>query len=159
LHKPSRSTAKTSDAVAIEDLDMQGLARALNSGKSVGDDGRGMLVSMLGYKLGEQGKRPVAAARSFPPGRACSRCGHVKEGPGLSERARVRGRRGHVPDRDRTPPWTSGGKGPVSRASLRAGTARGMRGVSPDADPAGPGRLERVAPPQTRKRQVAGAYH
>ncbi|MDR2611840.1 MAG: transposase, partial [Deltaproteobacteria bacterium] len=145
LHKPSRSTAKTSDAVAIEDLDMQGLARALNSGKSVGDDGWGMLVSMLGYKLGEQGKRLVVAARSFPPGRACSRCGHVKDSLGLSERTYACERCGHVLDRD----WNAALD--IRREGLRMlglpeDENRGIRGVSPDADLAGPRRLEREAP-------------
>jgi putative transposase len=100
LHKPLRSIARTCDAVVIEDLDMHGLARALNFGKSVGDNVRGMSVSTPGYKLGDQGERLAAIARSFPSSKTCCRCGHVKDTLGLAERSCVCERCGHVLDRD-----------------------------------------------------------
>jgi transposase len=94
----------TCDAAITGDLDTHGLAQASNLGKRVGDDGRGLLVPMPGHKLRERGRRLSAIGSSCPSGKTCRRRGRVKDAPDLSERAHVCGRRGHVLDRDRTPP-------------------------------------------------------
>ena len=45
--------------VYIEDLEMKAMAQSLNFGKSVSDNGWGMFVTFLRYKLDEQGKKLV----------------------------------------------------------------------------------------------------
>ena len=86
LHQESRRITNSSDAVAVEDLNLQALAQTLNLGKSVADLGFGMLRGFLSYKLKEQGKHLVVIDRWFPSTKQCSRCGSVKEEIILSER-------------------------------------------------------------------------
>ena len=66
LHKLSRDVADSFDAVIVEDINLQHMSRTLNFGKSVYDNGYGMLRNMLSYKLNEQGKVLVKVDRFFP---------------------------------------------------------------------------------------------
>lgn len=86
LHKQSKQITNAVDAVCIENLDMKGMSQALNLGKSVMDNGFGMFVSMLNYKLMEQGKQLVKIDKWFPSSKRCSGCGTVKNTLLLSER-------------------------------------------------------------------------
>ncbi len=86
LHKQSKQITNAVDAVCIEDLNMKGMSQALNFGKSVMDNGFGMFVSMLSYKLNEQGKQLVKIDKWFPSSKRCSGCGIVKKTLLLSER-------------------------------------------------------------------------
>ncbi|GAU75444.1 RNA-guided endonuclease TnpB family protein [Fusibacter sp. 3D3] len=86
LHKQSKQIADAVDAVCIEELDMKVMSQALNFGKSVMDNGFGMFVSMLNYKLMEQGKHLVKIDKWFPSSKKCSVCGIVKKTLLLSER-------------------------------------------------------------------------
>jgi len=86
LHKQSRQIANAYDAVCIEDLNMKGMAQALNFGKSVSDNGWGKFTQMLGYKLSEQGKPLVKIDKWYPSSKTCSSCGAIKEELPLSER-------------------------------------------------------------------------
>ncbi len=86
LHKLSHSIAESYDAVAVEDLDMKAMSRCLNFGKSVMDNGYGMFLEMLSYKLEERGKRLVKVDRFYPSSKKCSQCGEVKKELALSER-------------------------------------------------------------------------
>ena len=86
LHKLSRQTANAADAVCIEDLDMKGMSQSLNFGKSVHDNGFGKFVSMLEYKLNEQGKELIKVGKWFPSSKKCSNCGVLKKTLTLSER-------------------------------------------------------------------------
>ena len=72
--------------MCIEDLNMKGMSQALNFGKSVMDNGFGMFVFMLNYKLMEQGKELVKIDKWFPSSKRCSVCGEVKKTLLLSER-------------------------------------------------------------------------
>lgn len=85
LHHKSKELATTYDAVIIEDLDMKGMSQALNFGKSVHDNGWGMFITFLEYKLKEQGKQLVKIDKWFPSTKKCSCCGKEKE-IALSER-------------------------------------------------------------------------
>ncbi len=86
LHKSSRQITNAVDVVCIEDLNMKGMSQALNFGKSVSDNGFGLFVSMLDYKLREQGKQVVKIDKWFPSSKKCSGCGEVKDALLLSER-------------------------------------------------------------------------
>lgn len=85
-HKLSRKLADSYDAVCVEDLNMKAMSRSLHLGKSVMDDGYGMFLGMLEYKLGEQGKKLVKTDRFYPSSKTCSKCGAVKKELKLSER-------------------------------------------------------------------------
>jgi putative transposase len=86
LHKLSKQITNAVDVVCIEDLNMKGMSQALNFGKSVLDNGFGQFVSMLDYKLREQGKQLVKIDKWFPSSKMCSECGEVKDSLLLSER-------------------------------------------------------------------------
>ena len=99
LHKQSRQIANAWDMVCVEDLNMRGMSQALNFGKSVSDNGWGMFVQMLEYKLEEQGKHFVKIDRWLPSSKACSSCGAVKDALPLSIRT-YRCDCGYICDRD-----------------------------------------------------------
>jgi len=88
-HKLSLKLAKKYDAVAVENLDMKAMSQCLHFGKSVMDNGYGMFLGMLTYKLEERGKRLVKIDRFYPSSKKCSKCGRVKESLALSERTYI----------------------------------------------------------------------
>ena len=76
--------------VCIEDLDRKAMAQCLNFGKSVADNGWGMFVTFLRYKLDEQGKKLVKVDKFFASSQICNVCGYknpetiICQGVGLS---------------------------------------------------------------------------
>lgn len=76
LHKESKWLADAYDAICIEDLNMQAMAKSLHFGKSVHDNGWGMFISFLSYKLAEQGKKLIKVDKFFPSSQLCSCCGY-----------------------------------------------------------------------------------
>ena len=78
LHKLSLELAENYDAVAVEDLNMKGVSQGLNLGKATMDNGYGMFVTMLEYKLENQGKQLVKVGKWYPSTKTCSCCGSVK---------------------------------------------------------------------------------
>ena len=85
-HKLSASLAESFDAVCVEDLNLKGMAGGLHLGKGVHDNGYGLFLSMLEYKLEEQGKYLIKADRYFASSKICSVCGNKKEELSLSDR-------------------------------------------------------------------------
>ena len=98
-HKLSRKLADEYNVVAVEDLNMKAMSRCLNFGKSVADNGYGMLLNMLSYKLEDRGGKLVKVDRFFPSSKSCSQCGKVKQVLPLSERV-YRCECGYTNDRD-----------------------------------------------------------
>ena len=78
---------------------MKDMSRALRFGKSVHDNGWGMFILFLQYKLTEAGKQLVKVDKWFPSSRACSVCGKKKEELALSERVYIC-ECGNIMDRD-----------------------------------------------------------
>lgn len=76
LHKQSRQIVSAYDCVCIENLDMKAMSQALNFGKSVSDNGWGMFVTFLQYKLEELGKRLVKVDKFFASSQICNVCGY-----------------------------------------------------------------------------------
>ena len=101
LHKLSHDVARDFDAVIVEDINLQHMSQALNFGKSVYDNGYGMLRSMLAYKLDEQGKVLVKVDRFFPSSKRCSHCHEVNHDLTLSDREWTCPSCGTHHDRDR----------------------------------------------------------
>ena len=93
--------ARKYDAVVIEDLDMQAMARSLNLGKSVMDLGWGKFRHWLEWECRKHGALLVKADRWFPSSKTCGHCGAVYSGLKLSDREWVCPVCGCVIDRDR----------------------------------------------------------
>lgn len=88
LHTQSRQITNAYDCVCIEDLDMKAMSQALNFGKSVSDNGWGMFVTFLKYKLEEAGKKLVKVDKFFASSQICNVCGYKNtETKNLSIRA------------------------------------------------------------------------
>ncbi len=86
LHKLSHDVARDFDAVIVEDINLQHMSKALNYGKSVYDNGYGMLRDMLAYKLNGRGKVLVKIDKFFPSSKRCSVCHEVNHELKLSDR-------------------------------------------------------------------------
>ena len=80
------SLTESFDAVCVEDLNLKGMAGGLHLGKGVHDNGYGLFLSMLEYKLEERGKYLIKADRYFASSKICSVCGKKKEELSLSDR-------------------------------------------------------------------------
>ena len=80
------SLAESFDAVCVEDLNLKGMAGGLHLGKGVHDNGYGLFLSMLEYKLEERGKYLIKVDRYFASSKICSVCGKKKEELSLSDR-------------------------------------------------------------------------
>lgn len=76
LHKRSTEIANQYDLVAVEDLNLKAISKAYRLGKSTLDNGYGMFLEMLEYKLEERGKTFVKVGRFFPSSQTCSCCGY-----------------------------------------------------------------------------------
>ena len=99
LHKLSKQLADQYDAIAVEDLNMKAMSQGLKLGKSTMDNGYGMFVTFLRYKLEEQGKQLVVIDKWYPSTKTCSCCGNTKPMK-LSDREYVCPECGLVIDRD-----------------------------------------------------------
>lgn len=100
LHKLSRQIANAYSAVAIEDLNMRGMAQSLNLAKSTNDNGFGMLKTFLAYKLAEQGKQLVIIDKWFPSSKICRFCNNENKELTLADRTWTCSHCGAELDRD-----------------------------------------------------------
>ena len=80
LQKRSTGIANQYDLVAVEDLSLKGMShrgkkRGFRLGKAINDNGYGMFVNMLAYKLCNRGKRLVKVDRFYPSSQLCQ-CGY-----------------------------------------------------------------------------------
>ncbi|MEV0704692.1 RNA-guided endonuclease TnpB family protein [Saccharopolyspora sp. NPDC050389] len=78
-HQLSTQLIRENQAIAVEDLAVQGLART-RLAKSVHDAGWSAFVAMLEYKAPLYGRTVVRIGRFEPTSQVCSHCG-VKDGP------------------------------------------------------------------------------
>lgn len=76
LHKQSRQITNDYDCICIEDLNLKGLSQSLNFGKSVMDNGWGMFINFLEYKLAKQGKKMIRVGKFYASSQTCSCCGY-----------------------------------------------------------------------------------
>lgn len=78
LHKESTRLANQYDAILIEDLNMKAIAnKGFGNGKATFDNGWGMFVIMLDYKLKERGKYLQKVDKWYPSSQTCSVCGCI----------------------------------------------------------------------------------
>lgn len=80
LHKESLSIAKTYDVVCVEDLDMRAMSnKGFGNGRATLDNGYGMFLTMLKYKLEERGKHLIKVDKWYASSQICSACGRKQK--------------------------------------------------------------------------------
>ena len=80
LHKISTEIANQYDIVCVESLNMRSMAnKGFGNGKATMDNGYGMFLNMLEYKLSDRGKYFVKIDKWFPSSQICSCCGNKKK--------------------------------------------------------------------------------
>jgi IS605 OrfB family transposase len=84
-HKLSTAVIRDNQAVYVEDLAVNGLART-RLAKSVHDAGWSQFVGMLEYKAARYGRTFTKVDRWFPSSKLCSACGTVAESMPLNVR-------------------------------------------------------------------------
>lgn len=76
LHKISTEIANQYDVICVESLNMRSMAnKGFGNGKATLDNGYGMFLSMLEYKLSDRNKYLVRVGKWFPSSQICHRCG------------------------------------------------------------------------------------
>lgn len=88
LHKKSTEIANQYDIVCVETLNMQSIAnKGFGNGKATYDNGYGMFLNLLEYKLLDQGKYFIKVDKYYPSSQICHNCGQIhKEMKDLSIR-------------------------------------------------------------------------
>ena len=78
LHKLSTEIANQYDVVCVESLDMKAMSnRGFGIGLATMDNGYGLFINMLAYKLDDRGKYLVNVDKWFPSSQICHCCGKV----------------------------------------------------------------------------------
>lgn len=76
LHKLSAEIANRYDVVCVEDLNMKAMSnKGFGNGKATMDNGYGMFLPMLEYKLNERGKYLIKVDKWYPSSQLCHVCG------------------------------------------------------------------------------------
>lgn len=80
LHKMSTEIANQYDVVCVESLNMRSMAnKGFGNGKATMDNGYGMFLNMLEYKLSDRGKYFVKVDKFYSSSQLCSCCGSRKK--------------------------------------------------------------------------------
>ena len=76
LHKISTEIANRYDVVCVESLNMKSMSnKGFGNGKATLDNGYGMFLSMLEYKLSDRNKYLIKVDKWFPSSQICHCCG------------------------------------------------------------------------------------
>ena len=76
LHKLSTGIANRYDVVCVESLNMKAMSnKSFGNGKTTLDNGYGLFLSMLEYKLADRNKYFMKVDKWFPSSQLCSCCG------------------------------------------------------------------------------------
>jgi putative transposase len=86
LHKASTRLVRENDVIAIEDLNVAGLAGNRRLARAISDCGWGEFRRQLEYKCQRYGRELVVIDRWYPSSKACSACGHLLAKLSLSTR-------------------------------------------------------------------------
>ena len=78
LHQISTKIANSYDVVCVESLNMKSMSnKSFGNGKATLDNGYGMFLSMLEYKLSDRNKYLIKVDKWFPSSQICHCCGEV----------------------------------------------------------------------------------
>ena len=87
LHKLSYEIANHYDIVCVEDLDMKALSnKGFGNGLATLDNGYGLFLKYLEYKLNDRNKQFIKVDKFFPSTKTCSCCGNIVKNIPLSQR-------------------------------------------------------------------------
>ncbi len=78
LHKISTKIANSVDVVCVENLNMRAMSnKGFGNGKATMDNGYGLFLNMLEYKLADRNKYLVKVDKWYPSSQICNRCGTI----------------------------------------------------------------------------------
>jgi putative transposase len=86
LHKLSTELIKNHDSIAIENLNVAGMAKNHKLAQSISDVGWSMFTAMLEYKAEWHGKNILKIGRFDPSSKTCNKCGNINKELQLKER-------------------------------------------------------------------------
>lgn len=76
LHKKSTEIANQYDVVCVETLDMKSMSnKGFGNGKATFDNGYGLFLNFLEYKLNDRGKYFIKVDKWYPSSQICCKCG------------------------------------------------------------------------------------
>ena len=101
LHQIAVRLVRRYDLIAIEDLDIAAMKKALNLGKSVSDVGWGRFTAILEELCLKYGKILVRVSKWYPSSKTCHHCGYKNDDLQLSDRIYVCPVCGNVMPRDK----------------------------------------------------------
>jgi len=101
LHQIAVRLVRTYDVIAIEDLDIAAMKKALSLGKSVSDVGWGRFTAILEELCLKYGKILVRASRWYPSSKTCHHCGYKNDDLQLSDMVYVCPVCGNIMPRDK----------------------------------------------------------
>lgn len=77
LHKLTTEIANQYDVVCVETLNMRAMAnKSFGNGKATMDNGYGIFLVLLDYKLADRNKHLIKVDKTFPSSQLCSCCGY-----------------------------------------------------------------------------------
>ena len=74
LHKLSRKLTNESQVVVVENLNVKGLVRNRKLANAISNEGWGMFINFLSYKLEREDKKLIEINRFFPSSQICPDC-------------------------------------------------------------------------------------
>jgi putative transposase len=78
LHKLSTGIANRYDIVCVENLNMKAMSnKGFHNGKATLDNGYGMFLELLEYKLTDRGKYFITVDKWYPSSQICCKCGKI----------------------------------------------------------------------------------
>lgn len=86
IHKATTQAVRDSQAIAVEDLNVKGMAKNHHLAKAVNDAAMGEMIRQLQYKCDWYGRDFVKIDRWFPSSKTCGNCGCIFNDLTLSDR-------------------------------------------------------------------------
>ena len=106
LHKLALAYSRTYNVVCVETLNMQAIGnKGFHLGKATYDNGWGLFMRILAYKMKRRGGVLVKVDKWFPSSKMCSKCGEKYDELELSERSWTCSHCGAHHHRDRNAAW------------------------------------------------------
>lgn len=100
IHKATTSAVRESQAIAVEDLNIEGMRSNRHLAKAVSDASMGTVLRQLKYKCAWYGRGFVKVGRFYPSSKTCGECGAVYDGLTLTMRKWSCPECGCIHDRD-----------------------------------------------------------
>ena len=101
LHQMACRLARRYDVIAVEDLNLSAMKKALKFGKSVSDNAWGTFLTILKAQCRKYGHMVLFVSKWFPSTKTCSCCGYIHKEIKLKDRTYVCPECGNTMDRDK----------------------------------------------------------